>query len=166
MTDIDRRSALIIASGAALLATSETASAQGGEAARNKEILAREYRRWHDTKGGSVASWMEIVADDIKFGSLAEGMPAATFTARVNGKQELKRYFGGLLEGWTMIHYTVDNFIAEGDRIAAVGSTAWRNKKTNKVCETPKVDVWRFRDGRAIEFYEYFDTAKLIQAAT
>jgi ketosteroid isomerase-like protein len=42
-------------------------------------------------------------------------------------------------------------------------STAWRNKKAGKVCETRKVDVWRFRDGRAIEFYEYFDTTKLIQ---
>jgi hypothetical protein len=38
-----------------------------------------------------------------------------------------------------------------------------RNKKAGKVRETPKVDVWRFRDGRAIELYEYFDTTKLIQ---
>jgi ketosteroid isomerase-like protein len=136
------------------------------EAARNKEILAREYKRWHESKGGSVASWMEIVAEDIRFGSQAEGRPEVTFTAPVNSKQELKRYFDGLLEGWTMIHYTVDHLIAEGDRVAAVGSTAWRNKRTGKVCDTPKVDVWRFRDGRAVEFYEYFDTAKMIQAAT
>jgi hypothetical protein len=88
MTDIDRRSALILSpAGAALIASPEPASAQASDAARNKEILAREYKRWHDTKGGSVASWMEIVDNNIQFGSFAEGMPAATFTAHVNGKQ-------------------------------------------------------------------------------
>ena len=73
--------------------SAETALAQDSGPARNKEILAREYTRWHESKGGSVESWMEIVDNDIRFGSLAEGMPAATFTARVNGKHELKRYF-------------------------------------------------------------------------
>lgn len=145
---------------------SETASARASEVARIKEILAREYKRWHDSKGGSVESWLHIVDNNIQFGSLAEGMPAATFTARVNGKQDLKRYFDGLRDGWEMIHYTVDDLIVDGDRAVAVGSTAWRNKRTGKVCETPKVDVWRFHDGRAVEFYEYFDTAKLIEAAT
>jgi hypothetical protein len=57
MTDIDRRSALILSTaGAALIASPEPALAQANEAARNKEILAREYKRWHETKGGSVDS--------------------------------------------------------------------------------------------------------------
>jgi len=153
--------------GAALLTSSATTSAQGGgEAARNKEILARAYKLCHDTKSGSVKDWMEIVDDGITFGSMAEGSATATFTAHVHGKQELKRYFDGLLGGWAMIRYRADYFIAEGDRVAMNGSTAWRNITTNKVCDTPRVDVWRFRDGRAIEFYEYYDTVKMMQAAT
>ncbi|MHC2867436.1 ketosteroid isomerase-like protein [Bradyrhizobium diazoefficiens] len=32
--------------------------------------------------------------------------------------------------------------------------------------ETPKLDFWRFKDGKAIEFYEYFDTACVVAAAT
>ena len=67
---------------------------------------------------------------------MAEGSATATFTARVHGKQELKRYFDGLLGGWTMIRFRVEYFIAEGDRVAMIGSTAWRNKTTNKVCDT------------------------------
>ena len=65
MTNIDRRSAIIMGTaGAALLASSATTSAQGGgEAARNKEILTRAYKLWHETKGGSVNDWMEIVDD-------------------------------------------------------------------------------------------------------
>jgi ketosteroid isomerase-like protein len=47
-----------------------------------------------------------------------------------------------------------------------VGSTAWRNNATGKTFETSKVDVWRLRDGRALEFYEYYDTADLAKAAS
>lgn len=63
MTNIDQRSAITMGTaGAALLANSATTSAQGaGEAARNKEILTPAYKLWHDTKGGSVKDWMEIV---------------------------------------------------------------------------------------------------------
>ena len=59
----------------------------------------------------------------------------------------------------------VDEFIAQGDSVVARGSTAWVNKKTGKKAETPKVDFWRFRDGMAVEFYEYFDTACVAAAA-
>ena len=45
------------------------------------------------------------------------------------------------------------------------GSTPWRNVRTGRRAETPKVDVWRFPDGKAVEFFEYYDTAKLAEAA-
>ena len=65
-----------------------------------------------------------------------------------------------------MIYFTVHHYVAEGDRVVAIITTSWRNKATGKVCETPKVDVWRFQDGRAIEYYEYYDTARMMAAAT
>ena len=41
--------------------------------ARNVEILKAAYKRWSDTKGGSVDDWMKVCADNIDFGSLAQG---------------------------------------------------------------------------------------------
>ena len=163
---LDRRSAIMVAAGVAITA-SQNVSAQGDSpAARNKEILARAYKRWNDTKGGSVDEWLEIIDDQISFGSLAEGREMAPFTKRVQGRQNLKAYFAALLEGWSMLHFTPAHFIAEGDWVVMVGSTGWRNKANDKTFETPKVDVWRMRDGRAIEFYEYYDTAGLAKAAS
>ena len=74
MTNLDRRSAIMMGTaGAALLASSATTSAQGGgEAARNKEILTRAYKLWHDTKGGSVKDWMEIVDDGVRLNGRRE----------------------------------------------------------------------------------------------
>ena len=77
----------------------------------------------------------------------------------------MKAYFDGLLTDWTMVHYTVDEYIAQGDTVVARGACAWTNKTTGKIAETPKVDFWRFRDGKAVEFYEYFDTACVAAAA-
>ncbi|MFH1345642.1 MAG: hypothetical protein ABIL01_31215 [Pseudomonadota bacterium] len=49
--------------------------------------------------------------------------------------------------------------------MVARGSTKWINKHTGKRAENPKVDFWRFRGGKAVEFYEYFDTACVAAAA-
>jgi len=46
------------------------------------------------------------------------------------------------------------------------GSMAWRNKHTGRTVETPKVDYWRFKDGKVVEFYEYYDTARVLAAAS
>lgn len=65
-----------------------------------------------------------------------------------------------------MIDYVVDHYVAQDDRVVVIGHTAWRNKRTNKVTDTPKVDVWRFDEsGKAIEFFEYYDTAGIVAAA-
>lgn len=172
MNDLRRRSIIMLGAAGALLVgiRSPSVIAQSAvvadEAARNKETLTTAYRLWHESKGESVEHWMSIADDNIAFGSLAEGSPAAPLTAPVRSKEELRRYLRGLRENWEMIHFTVSYFIAEGDRVAMVGRTAWRNRKTNRTIETPKVDVWRFRNGRAVEVYEYYDTAGVVAAAS
>jgi uncharacterized protein len=132
----------------------------------NKQLLRKAYERWNATKGGSVADWLALAADDISFGSLAEGAEAVPFTAPIRSKDTLRTYFDGLIGNWTMIHYTVNEYVAEGDRVVAIGSTSWKNKQTGKTFETRKVDVWKFKNGKAIEFYEYYDTAKVATAGS
>ena len=134
--------------------------------AKNVAILKDVYRRWHDSKGGSVDDFLDMVADDIKFGSLARGAPEMKFATAYSNRQALRGYFDGLLTDWEMIHYTTDEYVAQGDAVFMRGSTAWRNKRTGKVAETPKIDFWRFRDGKAVEFYEYYDTALVFAAAS
>jgi predicted SnoaL-like aldol condensation-catalyzing enzyme len=88
------------------------------------------------------------------------------FATEYNDATKLREYFDGLLSDWAMNHYTINEFVAQGDAVVARGSCAWTNKRTGKVAETPKLDFWRFKDGKAIEFYEYFDTACVMSAAT
>jgi uncharacterized protein len=134
--------------------------------ARNVELLKDAYGRWHDSKGASVDHWMSIVADDVRFGSLAQAAPVMSFACNYDSRESLRGYFDGLLSDWEMIHYTVDEFVAQGDAVFMRGSTAWRHKRTGKAVETPKIDFWRFRDGKAVEYYEYYDTARVFAAAS
>ena len=135
------------------------------ETARNVELLKDAYQRWHDSKGGSVDHFMGMVADDVAFGSIARGKAPLAFTQPVSNKVELRRYFDGLLGDFSMIHYTAHDYVADGDIVFVRCTTSWKNKKTGKSFETPKADFWRFRDGKVVEFYEFFDTAQVMASA-
>jgi ketosteroid isomerase-like protein len=134
--------------------------------ARNVEVLKSAYDQWAQSKGGSVDSWMSVCDANIKFGSLAQGAaPAANYLAAYSTRESLKDYFAGLTRDWEMLDWRTDQFIAQGDRVVVLSHCTWRFKKNGKVVSTPKADTWRMSGGKALEFYEYFDTAQL-HAAT
>lgn len=132
----------------------------------NVRLLEKAYARWHETRGGSVDDWMALIDDSFQFGSLAQSAPQMAFATSYNSRTALKNYFDGLRAEWEMIHYTMNEFVAEGEVVVVRGNVAWRNKRTGKEVETPKIDFWRFRGGKAVEFYEYFDTARAFAAAS
>jgi len=129
-------------------------------------LLREAYARWVETSGRDCECWMNIIADDVTLGSLAEGSPQVPFTARRTSKAGVRAYLDDLMRDWEMISHAMDDFIAQNDRVAVVGRAVWRHKGTGKVADTRKVDIWRFHDGKAVDFEEYYDTAGLIAAAT
>jgi uncharacterized protein len=133
---------------------------------RNVEILKEAYRQWHDSRGASVDDFIGVCDQNINFGSLARGAEPMQFAAQYDNREVLRGYFKGLLDQWDMEFYEVKQFIAQGDMVVMQGVCKWINKTTGKPVETPKVDIWRFRDGKAVEFYELFDTAAAFAAAT
>lgn len=122
-------------------------------------------RAGNDSKGGSVDHWVSIVDDNIQSGSIARGAAPLEFTRTVSNKQQLRGYFDGLLGDFSMNHYTIHDYVAQGDIVFVRCTTSWRNKKTGKSFETPKADFWRFRDGKVMEFYEFYDTAQVMASA-
>ena len=129
-------------------------------------LLKAAYKKWHETKAGSAEHWLALMTDDIQFRSLGRGAPKMEFTRTSTCKEEVKGYFSQLTSEWEMIHYTIDEYIAQGDRVVALGNCAFRNKRTGKVLETPKADIHRFRNGKMCEFFEFYDTAQIIAKAT
>ena len=133
---------------------------------RNVAILKKAYGRWSDTLGGSVDDWLAICSEQISFGSLAQGPQGARYLTDYRSRDALKEYFAGLERDWQMIEFASEHFVAQGDRVVMLGRCAWRYKKTGKVVWTHKADSWRFADGKAVEYFEFFDTAQVHAAVT
>jgi ketosteroid isomerase-like protein len=131
------------------------------DAARNVEILKEAYRQWSESRGQSVDHWMGICSSSIRFGSLAKGIEGAEYLRAYDNRDALAEYFEGLGRDWEMLEYVPEHFVAQGDRVVMLGRCTYRHRRTGKVVATPKADAWRFEDGKAMEFYEYYDTAQV-----
>lgn len=134
------------------------------EESRNVETLRRAYADWHESKG-DYRVWFDILADHVSWGSIGDGKPGMDFARPRASKEEVVRYFEGLAEDWSMEFYHINEYVAQGGRVVAIGECSWTNRKTGKTAHVAKVDVWQFEDGRAIQFMEYFDTHAATSAA-
>lgn len=132
----------------------------------NVTTLKNAYQRWHDSKAGSVEHWLNLMTDEVQFASLAAGAAQMQFTRPASNKDQVKHYFAGLTSEWEMIYYRVNEFIAQGDRVVALGQVSFKHKKTGKILTTPKADFHKFRDGKICEFFEFYDTASALAAAS
>jgi uncharacterized protein len=130
------------------------------------ERIRAAYQAWHDSKGQSMQHWLDLMSPSVRFRSLAGGAPGLEFTQDCQCSGDVERYFGALSQDWTMEHYTVDELFASGDRVVMLGHMAWTNKRTGRKVDTPKADFLRLRDGKVVEFFEFYDTAKAIAAAS
>ena len=133
--------------------------------AENVRILRGAYEAWEAKKASDIDCWMDIVDEDARLTSLADGAAPLPFSRRRSGRSEIVEYLQDLIDTWEMIFYRVDEYVAEGDRVVAIGSAAWRNKLTKKIATTPKIDIWRMKDGKVVEFSEFYDTARLYAAS-
>lgn len=121
--------------------------------------LRHAYKSWHDTRGADARPWLDLMADDVKTGAVSDGAPEMAFTKSRCGKAGAAKYFSELHADWEMIHFTPEEFVAQGDRVVVLSKVAFRFRKTGKVAESPKADFFRFRDGLIVELFEFFDTA-------
>ncbi|MDM0057943.1 nuclear transport factor 2 family protein [Variovorax fucosicus] len=135
----------------------------------NVKNLREGYERWSTSKGDrdSVSYWMALVSEDeLRWRSLADGAAGMEFTKVGSSKQDVQLYFDQLAQDWEMVSYTVHELVAQGDRVVMLGHCVWKNRKTGKLLDTPKADVFRFRNGKIVDFLEFYDTATAIAATT
>jgi uncharacterized protein len=127
--------------------------------------LRHAYQLWNDTRGGSVQTWLGLFTDDIVIRSLGDENPRLEFAKSRQSKSGAEQYFAELRSSWEMVYFTPEVFIAQDDRVVVLSKVAFKSRITGKTARSPKADIFRFRDGKIVEFVEFFDTAAA-QAAT
>jgi uncharacterized protein len=67
-------------------------------------------------------------------------------------------------EWWSEFHAVPHEFLDAGDEVVVLGRYTGSAKETGKVLDVPYVHVWTFRDGRAVRFRQFLDTAGWVEA--
>lgn len=140
--------------------------AKPGSASQNPmDQLKRVYKNWHETKGGNADEMIALLAEDATWGSIANGTHGIEFARELLSRSNVMNYFERFAKDWEVIFCRVERMISEGNSIVVLTETSWRHKRTGKMFMTPKVDVWDFRRGKAVSYFEYFDTASAVRNA-
>lgn len=132
----------------------------------NLDRLKAAYRTWHDSKGASTDTWLDLLSDTVHVRSMHEETPGLSFAKDRFSKQQMVDYFSSLLNDWTMDHFSPEDYVCEDNRIAVYGHCAWFYKANGNKAECLFSHLWRFEDGKVVEFTEVFDSAKAAAAAS
>lgn len=127
--------------------------------------IREAYRRWDASRGADSELFLTLMDAGVRFRSIADGARGMEFTRECRNREEVMRYLVELAGDWEMLHYTVDELFAAGDRVVMLGRCGWRHRRSGIAIDTPKADFLRRRAGRIVEFYEFFDTAMALAAA-
>ena len=120
--------------------------------------LAAAYQAWHASRGRAPEAFFALYDDAIELHSILEASLMDAMRGPFVGKGAALAYFTAIAEAWEMIAASADAFVAQGDMIVVIGRATWRNLRTLRVVDGPKIDVWTVRDGRAVHYLEMFDS--------
>lgn len=133
----------------------------------NTEKLRRGYASWNVSKGTAIDYWIKLLDDKVQWNSIVdESSPGMSFATDCRSQAEVRAYFENLGAIWEMVFFNLEDIVAQNDRVVVIGNCKWKNRETGKSVETRKVDIFRMKNGKIMEFHEFFDTAKAIAAST
>lgn len=114
----------------------------------------------------SQSAWLDLLAHDVIIRSMGGPEPGLEFAATRYSKKEGVAYLTAITQDWTMVHWTPETFVVDGDNIAVFATCAWTNKKTGKTVSPLTAQLWRFEKGLVTSYTEIFDSARVVAAAT
>ena len=78
----------------------------------------------------------------------------------------LNGVFVGLGTAWQNYKVEMEEFIDGGERVVVLGTESGKWPSTGKSFQTACAHVWTMRNGKAIEFRDYQDSAKVQEAVS
>lgn len=122
------------------------------------EIVAAHYRASdaHDLPG-----MIAPFAEDIAWTEAAGFPTAGTY---IGADAIVENVFGALLAEWNDWVVHIDELIAQGDTVIAVGSYTATNKASGRSMAARTTHIWKLEDGKVRSFEQIADSA-VVRAA-
>lgn len=131
-----------------------------------KRRLDAAYDEWHRSGGTTPQTFFELMDPAIEFHSILENrFPCDPMAGPFFGKPAVLAYYAAIAEGWELLSCRTERIVGEGDTVVWTGRVSWRQRRTMRLLESPKADIWTVWNGKAIRYLELFDTAAYSEAA-
>lgn len=111
---------------------------------------------------GDIQGVLNVLSDDVEWHLPGEGVipQAGTY----NGRAGVGRFFQNLDQTTQFVIFEPRDFVAQGDRVVALGHYTGTVKPTGRSFESDWVMVFTFRGDKVVKFREYTDTAAIAHA--
>ena len=134
-------------------------------ATSNADLVRSAYENWERTHGEDPEPFLSLVADDFTMASVLDPPDLHELAKDHYGLDRVRDYFAALHADWEMIDFPTEQVVEQDGSVVWIGRCTWKNRHTGRLATTPKVDIWTFRDGRAVRMFEMFDTLAFVRAA-
>jgi uncharacterized protein len=123
----------------------------------SQENVAVVRSAYNAFSGGNVQSIFDLLHPEIEIYQ-SEGVP---WGGRYKGHQQVGNFFKKLRETIES-RIEPDQFIDDdAGHVVAVGHTRGRVRATGREFDVPAIHVWTIREGKAVKFEAYIDTAEM-----
>ncbi len=126
--------------------------------------LEAAYQNWHDSKGADPNVWIDLIGEQMSLRSVGHESGGLSFAKSRRSKAEMLEYLASLHRDWQMEYWFPKTFVRDMSQVAVFGQCKFVFRGTGKAAEVMSVHFWRFRDGKAVELVEVFDTARAVLA--
>jgi len=126
----------------------------------NVRIIQEAYEAF---KRGDIQALLNIFTDDVEWfvSGPSDIIPTA---GRRQGRDQVAQFFATINDTEDIEQFEAHEFIAQGDKVVVLGHYRSRVKATGRTAESDWVHVHTLRDGKLVNFREYFDTAAVAEA--
>jgi uncharacterized protein len=108
---------------------------------------------------GDITALLGYLTDDIRWQGVIGTAVHVPFSGERSGKTEVAEFFRQVAAAEDFQQFEPREFVAQGDKVVAIGHYRAVTKPTGKSFESDFVMVFTLRDGKIARFQEFTDSA-------
>ena len=108
---------------------------------------------------GDIPALLGFMSDDVQWQPVIGTAKHVPFSGERKGKTSVAEFFRLVAENEDFQQFEPREFVAQGDKVVAIGHYRAVTKSTSKTFESDFVMVFTLRDGKLTKFQEFTDSA-------